>query len=576
MNMIIPNFIKEFIKNCIDIKGRVQGAKQKKYMTTEISQWLSENNLNPLQVRYLIEHNISEIPKCLNCGIPLKHFERNDKFCCIKCAGNSEYVRNKVKETELKKYGGHHMNTNHSKDMMKKTNLEKYGVENYTQTDEYKDKIKNVWKNKTKEEIQSIVDKSKQTNIDRYGVINYSQTEECKQRVKETELERYGGHHMLTDKSKQAMKNSCLKKYGTESYSYTDECKEKVIFTKRHKFYDLNVEQLKNRHITVLSSEEEYYSNILVRYRCELCKTEFESNKTNSQKVICPECNKNKGVSSKEKDVLYYVQSIYSGNIIENDREILNGKELDIYIPDKHLAIEFDGNYLHSSQIKDKYYHQEKTLACKEQGIRLIHIFEYDWDFNKHIIQSIIKSSIGIYDKVIYARKCNVFEIKQETYKYFLKENHLQGSINSSIRYGLYYDDELIAVIGFGKSRFKKDEIELHRFCCKLNYHIPGAFSKLIKHSNMDNFITYVDLAHFTGDGYKKIGFKELSVTEPNYKWISGDGTIVLNRFQTQKHKLEKLLGESYNSDLTETENMEMNGYAKIYDSGNMKVSYGM
>ena len=152
----------------------------------------------------------------------------------------------------------------------------------------------------------------------------------------------------------------------------------------------------------------------------------------------------------------------------------------------------------------------------------------------------------------------------------------MQGSINSSIRYGLYYDDELIAVIGFGKSRFKKDEIELHRFCCKLNYHIPGAFSKLIKHSNMNNFITYVDLAHFTGDGYKKIGFKELSVTEPNYKWISGDGTIVLNRFQTQKHKLEKLLGESYNSDLTETENMEMNGYAKIYDSGNMKVSYGM
>ena len=72
-------------------------------------------------------------------------------------------------------------------------------------------------------------------------------------------------------------------------------------------------------------------------------------------------------------------KSIYSGIIIENDKTILDGKELDIYIPDKHLAIEFNSDYWHREEQIGKYYHQEKSLACREKGIRLIHIFEYEW-----------------------------------------------------------------------------------------------------------------------------------------------------------------------------------------------------
>ncbi len=482
--------------------------------------------------------------------------------------------KDKVKQTELERYGGHHMLTEHSKQAMKNTSLERYGVDNYSKTEESRKHQSEIWKNKSDGEIAEIVKKSKQTNLERYGVINYAQTNECKERIKNTELERYGGHHMLTDESKQAMKNTCLKKYGVESYSYTDEYIEKSIFTKRRKFFELNKNQLKDKHISILSTEDEYYSNILVRYKCELCNTEFESNKTNVQKVVCPECNRNKGVSVKEKEVLAWIQSIYFGTIIENDRTVLNGKELDIYIPEKKLAIEFNGNYWHSTVIKEIAYHQEKTLDCKKSGVRLIHIFEYDWDFQQAIIKSIIKSALGLYDKRIFARQCIAKEISANDYKYFLDMNHLQGSISSSIRYGLYYQDELVAVIGFGKSRFKKDEMELHRFCCKLNYSIPGAFSKLIKHSNISNFITYVDLAHFSGDGYRKIGFAELSITSPNYKWVSEDNLTVLNRFQTQKHKLAQLLGEDFDQGLTETENMELNGYVQVFDSGNIKMEY--
>ena len=46
-----------------------------------------------------------------------------------------------------------------------------------------------------------------------------------------------------------------------------------------------------------------------------------------------------------EEEVLEFIKSIYHGIIKLNDRTVLNPKELDIYIPDKQLAIEVDGLY---------------------------------------------------------------------------------------------------------------------------------------------------------------------------------------------------------------------------------------
>ena len=334
--------------------------------------------------------------------------------------------------------------------------------------------------------------------------------------------------------------------------------------------YDVLFELLNRKNIALLMKKDEYVNDNILKFKCLKCNNNFETERKNAQDIFCPNCTKQL-FSLKEKEVLDWLKSIYSGEIIENDRTILNGKELDIYIPEKKLAIEFNGDYWHSTKIKDKYYHQEKSLVCRNLGIRLIHIFEYEWINKRTICESIIKSALGIYDKIVYARQCAIEKINSCNYRNFLDENHLQGSINSSIRYGLYNRNELVSVIGFGKSRFKSGEIELHRFCCKLNYHIPGAFSKLIKHSRLNDFITYVDLAHFSGEGYKELGFKEISVTEPNYKWVKGNTT--LNRFATQKHKLSILL-ENYDENLTEAKNMTLNGYNQIFDSGNIKLKH--
>ena len=151
----------------------------------------------------------------------------------------------------------------------------------------------------------------------------------------------------------------------------------------------------------------------------------------------------------------------------------------------------------------------------------------------------------------------------------------MQNSVNSSIRYGLFYNNELVSVIGFGKSRFKKGEIELYRYCVKAGYQIIGGFSRLIKHACKENsisrFVSFIDLAHFNGRGYKKAGFKLIGKTSPSYIYIRGDE--IKSRMQCQKHKLAAFL-EEYDPNLSESDNMALNDWDRVYDCGNIKVEY--
>ncbi|MBR4316364.1 MAG: hypothetical protein IKP65_05310 [Alphaproteobacteria bacterium] len=70
-----------------------------------------------------------------------------------------------------------------------------------------------------------------------------------------------------------------------------------------------------------------------------------------------------------------FIKSIYPYDIIENDKTMIKPYELDIYIPEKQVAIEFDGIYWHNEENKPKNYHLMKTELCEEKGIHLIHIF---------------------------------------------------------------------------------------------------------------------------------------------------------------------------------------------------------
>jgi predicted transcriptional regulator len=279
-----------------------------------------------------------------------------------------------------------------------------------------------------------------------------------------------------------------------------------------------------------------------------------------------------KRVSKEENDLYEYIQSIFEGKIIQSNRSILNGKELDIFIPNKNLAIEYNGIYSHlyrptemkESLIKGKSYHLQKTILCEKQGIQLLQFYSDEWNFKKEIVKSVISSKLGLNEK-IYARNCEKVIVEVQDKNKFLNRNHMQGEDKSKIKLGLSYNKELVCIMTFCKSRFNKTyEWELSRFATKQNVNVVGGFSRLLKWFKEQydgNIVSYADRRYSNGNVYLKTGFNIIRINSPSYYYVDKNCLKRHNRMKFQK----KIIG-AY--DCTEYEKAREMGYNKIFDCG--------
>ena len=281
------------------------------------------------------------------------------------------------------------------------------------------------------------------------------------------------------------------------------------------------------------------------------------------------------GYSNMEKEIVEFIKSLGITNIQENIKSIISPYELDIFIPEYNLAIEFNGMYWHSVNTKEdeqelKNYHINKTKMCESKGIQLLHIFENEWldDIKNNIWKSIIRHKLQLSER-IYARNCNKKEISKQEAKEFCINNHLQGHTVFSFAEGLFYNNELVMVATYGKPRFnKKYDTELIRLCSKENLCIVGGASKLTKGKT---FISYGNRRWCSSisNVYDKIATK-LDETSPAYFYIhSRCYDKLINRYTMQKHKLKNIL-PLFDETKTESENCYANGYRKIFDCGNL------
>ena len=278
--------------------------------------------------------------------------------------------------------------------------------------------------------------------------------------------------------------------------------------------------------------------------------------------------------------VIDYIKSIYSGEILIDRYGIIGELQLDIYLPELKLAIEYNGVYSHKfrpefqkerfAQRKDERYHVEKTNRCEAIGIQLIHIFSGSWKTKQNLWKSVLKTKLGLTQNRIFARKCVIREIDVNTKNLFLEANHLQGKDKSTFKFGLYLDDDLVSVITFCKSRYNKSyDWELSRFCIKQNTSVIGGFSKLLKHfvnMNLGTIISYADRLYSIGNMYIKNGFKLLHTNKPSYYYVAKNSEILIHK---SKFRKSKICNDS-NRHLTEEEIMFDNGYSKVFDSGTL------
>ena len=428
----------------------------------------------------------------------------------------------------------------------------------------------------------------KKTMKERYGIENPSHSKDFLNKKDKTYKERYGCNPLSlkknrptpllkTEEGRKKFEKTMIEKYGAIHPMKVEEIIDKMKSKNLEKYSEIKSKFLKDNNITLVEDYKTQKINGFPTYyklKCDYCGFEFKDHLISNKIPICKKCNNNKK-NSLEDELFFFINENIEAQ--RNVRYVLDGKEIDIYIPEKKIGFEFNGLYWHSEKNgKDRKYHLKKTKKAKEKGIRLIHIFEDEWVYKKDIVKSRIKNILNIDFKRIYARKCEIRQI--ENINDFLNENHIQGSINSSIKLGLFFENELVSVMSFGKKRISlgsisnEREFELLRFANKKGISVIGGGSKLLKfferNFNPSEIISYSDNRWNTGNLYEKLGFEKLKDTPPNYYYIINKKRV--HRFSYRKNVLFEKLNE-YDEKLTEYENMLKNGYDRIWDCGSSK-----
>lgn len=283
----------------------------------------------------------------------------------------------------------------------------------------------------------------------------------------------------------------------------------------------------------------------------------------------CKVCAEYRRTSAGEREVAEYIKSL---GFSVSKEYLQDGKELDIVVKEKNLAIEYNGNYWHSDKLgKDYSYHLSKTKNSKYD---LVHIYEFMWNSNKELLKSMIMHRLGVTPNRVYARKCGIKEVSSATARGFLDANHIQGFLAGCIYLALTVEDSIVALMTFNKARFNSGyEYEIGRYSVLKNYSVVGGASRLFKYFiklyNPTSIISYCHRFYSNGSLYHSLGMKLLRETRPGYWYLDPNGSKVYSRQQFQKHKLKDKL-ENFDNKLSEKENMENNGYSRIYDCGNL------
>jgi hypothetical protein len=526
-----------------------------------------EHKIVPLKFSQLMWHymnGLREYPICIWCGSENKRFsglmDGYKNGCSRSCA--IQLTRPMSNETRKKntmdKWGVEHTSQlSIVKEKFKRTNRDKYGVDHPVQCKEVHDKIK-------------------KTNLEKTGFEFPLQSKEIMDKTKETLLHRYGFDNSTKSPSViKKIRDKSIEKWGENWPSKSDSVKSKIIESNKKRYISLLQDRIsENPDIEFIGME-----NGLVQLKCESCQSIFEITpnllyqrgfKHNIK--ICLECNPlNTKTTNGHVEISDFLKEI-SIDIRMNVRDIISPYELDIYLPEQKIAIEFNGIYWHSELHKNKKYHKEKLDKTNNLGIQLIQIWEDDWNEKKQIVKSILRSKIGKCRR-IGARKCSISEISDSETKLFLNENHIQGWAVSKLRYGLYLKDELVSVMTFSRGRKnmggKSDEWEIVRYCNKIDTNVIGGITKLwsrfLKDVSPSKVISYCDQDFFDGESYIRLGMSQTGESL-NYTWC--DGIKRHNRWNFRK---DKLVREGFDPSMSEKEIMYQRKWFRCWGSGNKK-----
>lgn len=429
--------------------------------------------------------------------------------------------------------------------------LEKHGVTHFSKTEEFKEKFKNTCLEKYGAENPSLVEEFKEkrrlTNQERFGVDNAFQSEEIKNKAKQTSLEkygveRYGDTQEFKDLVEEKMQGkwdevvekrraTCMEKYGVNHPNKVPELAQKQIQTRKD---NGTIKLIDGKTVKEFCKD----NNVSISYTNQLI-----------QQGIDP--------SLMEKSVTQ-IEQVIKEILIKNDIKFshngnIGKRKYDFLIPEFNLILEADSFYWHSDfNDKEQKYHQIKRDFYIESGYKPLFFRQNEIIEKPKIIESIILNKIGRSERV-FARNCGIELCEFKDAKNWFEENHLMGSGRGTCLF-LINKETKERLCGIQIVKKKDYGYEISRFATKYNTSVVGGFSKLISHAHdilkFKSLITYIDLRYGNGNYLKELGFDKTNESL-SFGWTNGKQIFHRMTF--------------------EGETGYQHGFAKIWDCGQAK-----
>ena len=294
------------------------------------------------------------------------------------------------------------------------------------------------------------------------------------------------------------------------------------------------------------------------------------------QKSGCPHCSCS-GTSSAEKELRdYVINQVGEESVVANDTATIFPQELDVYIPSRGIAIEYNGLYWHGERCgKERNYHRDKAMACKNAGVQLITVWEDEWLYQQSAVKHMITHKLGVSkQRRVFARQTKVVELTAQQAREFCERYHIQGFVQGGLYAGLVDGaGDLVAV-----SVWRKNGVHayLERYCT--SQVVVGGMGKLLAHGlswaqnkGISQIVTFADLCVSNGDLYEKLGFTKDKILRPDYKYVVNDRRV--HKFNYRKKRFKEDLNLVWQDGLSESELAILNGIDRVWDCGKIRYT---
>lgn len=361
-------------------------------------------------------------------------------------------------------------------------------------------------------------------------------------------------------------------------------CKAGTISKKRTWTHEKFLEAVGERGLEYEFLTEYVNAHTPIRVR-HCCGNEFEITPDSFLRGgRCKSCKYSTG----EGQVYRFLKRIIpSEKIIQSERTVLpNRSEIDIYLPERKLGIEYDGLVYHTvehflgdkhrnwSEAKAKGRNEWKTNECEKRGIRLIHIFEDEWIEHQDIVEDKLRAALKLPMDRYFARKLKIKTVERAVADRFYGTNHIQGKTNVSVSIGLYAGDELLALQSFlpYTRRESNGSWELVRYTTKLGTRVVGGFSRCLKWFERNytpkEVISFADRrwSDPQSNVYKSNGFINDGKVPRSYWYVKAPKRF--HKSGLRKARIKVKFPKIYSPEKTESQMASEAGFKRIYDCG--------